>query len=673
VWKDLLSWGCFGCVGVARGGRGSGFAMSKSNLDDLLLQAAGRTGKNHSRPSNPRWNSGGSGSDGFDDDDSDAAPTYSRKKPSSQVPLKKRHQPEQGGRRGSGGWKDEDDEDEDGRRSGGEDSDSAPSVGSDLYKDEDDKERLENMSELQREMILADRGTRLDDYKLKQRARASSSKTDKVGARKDSSPPPPPSRMRSSTRADKSGSAAKSALDELRAKQRMRQQAPEARRFTDLLPRSGSPTRRRAGSPPSDGSNDGDGRGRPNDHGRIADDSRDDEFDESPSRLDPLKFDDVKSITLRRSKLVKWFMEPFFDDLISGCFVRLGIGQTKNGTPRYRLCIVRNVDASDPDRNYKLESYTTCKYLNVVWDSEANAARWQMTQVSDSPPNEEEFKEWLQEAEKHGARIPTRQEVLDKKEAIQEAYNFVYSAATVQQMLREKSAVRRPINIAAEKDRLRSELEMALSRRNEAEAERIRVKLKNLQSRPQPVSKDNKAAKLEAMNRKNRADNFKNASELKPVNTSLKAGEAGYDPFSRRWTRSRNYYASKPGGDNAEETANKSSSIVEPSNGDIKSKPQTGTSATTAAQVAAADAGKLIDTNAPVDLGTESNVMHTFELPISLSALQEFGGAKGLFDGYMARRQKIEATMGYKVPDNDGRRHALTLSVSDYKRRRGLL
>ncbi|EES16087.1 hypothetical protein BDA96_08G129800 [Sorghum bicolor] len=652
----------------------------QSNLDDLLLQAAGRTGKNQSRPSNPRWNSGGSGSDGFDDDsDSDAAPTYSRKKPSSQVPLKKRHQPEKGVRRGGagggGGWKDEDDEDEDGRRSGGEDSDSAPSVGSDLYKDEDDKERLENMSELQREMILADRGTRAADYKLKQRARASLSKTDKLGARKDSSPPPPPSRMRSSTRTDKSGSAAKSALDELRAKRTMRQQAPEARtsRFTDLLPHSGSPTRRRAGSPPSDGSNDGDNRGRLNDHGRIADDSRDDEFDESPSRLDPLKFDDVKSITLRRSKLVKWFMEPFFDDLISGCFVRLGIGKTKSGNPRYRLCIVRNVDASDPDRKYKLESYSTYKYLNVVWGSEADAARWQMTQVSDSPPNEEEFKEWLQEAEKNGARIPTRQEVLEKKESIQKAYNFVYSAVTVQQMLKEKSAVRRPINVAAEKDRLRSELEMALSRRNEAEAERIRAKLKNLQNRPQQVSKDDKAAKLEAMNRKNRADNFKNASEMKPVNTSLKAGEAGYDPFSRRWTRSRNYYASKPGGDNAEETANGSSSDVVPINEDIKSKAQTGTAATTAAQVAAADAGKLTDTNAPVDLGTESNVLHTFELPISLSALQEFGGAKGLFDGYMARRQKIEATMGYKVPDNDGRRHALTLSVSDYKRRRGLL
>lgn len=39
----------------------------------------------------------------------------------------------------------------------------------------------------------------------------------------------------------------------------------------------------------------------------------------------------------------------------------------------------------------------------------------------------------------------------------------------------------------------------------------------------------------------------------------------------------------------------------------------------------------------------------------------------------MTRKQWIEATVGCKVPENDGRRHALTLTVSDYKRRRGLL
>ncbi|KAF9607033.1 hypothetical protein IFM89_030806 [Coptis chinensis] len=46
------------------------------------------------------------------------------------------------------------------------------------------------------------------------------------------------------------------------------------------------------------------------------------------------------------------------------------------------------------------------------------------------------------------------------------------------------------------------------------------------------------------MNKKNRDENFKNASEKKPVNTSFKAGEEGYDPFSRRWTKSRNYFVS---------------------------------------------------------------------------------------------------------------------------------
>ncbi|KQJ86484.1 protein RTF1 homolog [Brachypodium distachyon] len=658
--------------------------MPDPNLDDLLLQAAGRTvGKgSQSRPSNQRWQqrgrraggpySGGSGSDDGDSD-SDAAPSYPRKRqPSgSQVPLKKRHQTEKGG--GGGGYDDDGDLDDEARRCGGEDSDSAPSVGSDLYKDEDDKEQLENMTELQREMILAERSTRIDEYKLKKKL-ARTATTSKTEARKDS-PPPPLSRSRSSTRTDRS--ATKSALDELRAK-RMRQQDPEGyrNRFKDLVTKTGSPTRRRAGSPPSDGSNDGDNRGRMNDHGGIADDAREDEFDESPSRLVPLKFDDVKSITLRRTKLVKWFMEPFFEDLVSGCFVRIGIGKTKSG-PKYRLCIVRNVDASDPDRQYKLDSYTTCKYLNVVWDNEANAARWQMTQVSDSPVLEEEFKEWLQEAEKNGVRIPTRQEVLEKKEAIQKAYTFVYSAATVKQMLREKkSAVRRPMNVAAEKDRLRDQLEMALVRRDEVEAERIRARLNQLQKIAQPMSNNEKAAKLEEMNRKNRAENFKTASEMKAVNTSLKAGEAGYDPFSRRWTRSRNYYAAKPEGeaegDNAE-AANGNGDSAIASTKDVKGAVQVGSTVTASALVAAAEAGKLVDTNAPLDLGTETNSLHNFELPISLSVLEEYGGPKGLFEGYMARKQKIEATMGYKIPDNDGRRHALTLSVSDYKRRRGLL
>ena len=95
--------------------------------------------------------------------------------------------------------------------------------------------------------------------------------------------------------------------------------------------------------------------------------------------------------------------------------------------------------------------------------------------------------------------------------------------------------------------------------------------------------------------------------------------------------------------------------------------------ATAAALEAAAGAGKLVDTSAPVDRATESYMLHNFELPISLAALHKFGGPHGAPAAYFARKQKIEATVGYHVPEDDGRRHALTLTVSDYKRRRGLL
>ncbi|CAA0825262.1 Protein RTF1 homolog [Striga hermonthica] len=287
-----------------------------------------------------------------------------------------------------------------------------------------------------------------------------------------------------------------------------------------------------------------------------------------------------------------------------------------------------------------------------------------------------EFDQWVREVERNGGHLPTRQEVLEKRDAIQKTSTFVYSAATVKQMLQEKkSATWRPLNIAAEKDRLRRALEIARENEDEAEVRRINERLRELELHRRTQEKDSKAVKLAEMNRKNRVENFRNASGLKPVNTGLKAGEAGYDPFSRRWTRSRNYYVANGGGGGGGDAA---AGVVATaasggSGGGVRISAEVGMAATEAALEAAAGAGKLVDTNAPVDHGTESNLLHNFELPISLAALQKFGGPQGAQAGYMARKQRIEAIYGVKVPENDGRRHALTLTVSDYKRRRGLL
>ncbi|RYR03056.1 hypothetical protein Ahy_B06g081886 isoform D [Arachis hypogaea] len=208
---------------------------------------------------------------------------------------------------------------------------------------------------------------------------------------------------------------------------------------------------------------------------------------------------------------------------------------------------------------------------------------------------------------------------------------------------------------------------------NEAEVERIRARLQELEASREAREKNAKALRLAEMNRKNRFENLKNASDLK--RKALKAGDAGYDPFSRRWTRSRNYYAAKPGEEAADRnnSAGSKVAIAGSTIPNVAVNAEAGMVATAVALEAAADAGKLVDTSAPVDQGTESNMLHNFELPISLSSLQRFGGSQGVEAGFMAKKQKVEATVGFRVPENDGRRHALTLTVSDYKRRRGLL
>ncbi|KAL2937368.1 Protein RTF1-like protein [Bienertia sinuspersici] len=485
---------------------------------------------------------------------------------------------------------------------------------SDLYKNEADREELSKLTELEREMILSDRAAKKDDRKLHKQMRSRLTSEKKSQSAKDISPPTSSRGVRSSTRYEYSSKKRKGI-------------------------RSSS-----SGSS-SESENGSDSRS-----------ERDKTISNTPT------YEQIKTITIKRSKLVKWVMEPFFEDLIVGCFVRVGIG-IKDGRNIYRLCMVQNVDASDPNKKYQLENKTTYKYLNCVWGSERAAARWQIIRVSDSPPTLEEYNDWRREIDRSGGRMPHTNEVLEKLDAIDKINSFVYSANTVKQMLQEKknSVSARPLNIAVEKEKLRRALEIAEYKEEGAEAERIKARLQELEAARQGQGTDAKALRLAEMNRKNRAENFR-VSSLRAADQGLNPGDAGYDPFSRRWTRSTNYFAkqeSKPAA-TTEGTAQ---------GGEI-SKELT---ATTAALEAAAGAGKLVDTKAPVDKGTESNMLHNFELPISLTLLERFGGAYGAASAFLARKQKIEAKIGCQVPVNDGKTHSLTLSVGDYKRRRGLL
>ncbi|KAI3846786.1 hypothetical protein MKX03_028302 [Papaver bracteatum] len=308
-------------------------------------------------------------------------------------------------------------------------------------------------------------------------------------------------------------------------------------------------------------------------------------------------FEGIKETTIWRSKLSMWFMDSFFEDMI----------------------VV----------------YTN-KYFNYVWGSDNWTTRCQMTMISDFPPLEIEFSEWVKDVDRKGGRMPSY-EVLEKQEAILKALTYVYPAAYVKQMLQEKkSASSRLLSVTAKKDCLRRELDIDETHCDMREVVIIRARFLELKSSWQSKFKDTKALRLAKMNNKSMDKNFKNASELKP----------------------RNYYV--PNAMEEDEAAalandDAAAEVVALSFGSCNNV--VGSLAVTAVALeVTTDAGKLVDTNAPIDLRTYK---------IKLTFLN-FRGALEAQTGFMERKQRIDAIVGKCVAENDGMRHCVILIVSNY-------
>ncbi|KAL0374553.1 UNVERIFIED_CONTAM: protein RTF1 [Sesamum radiatum] len=102
--------------------------------------------------------------------------------------------------------------------------------------------------------------------------------------------------------------------------------------------------------------------------------------------------------------------------------------------------------------------------------------------------------------------------------------NFILENRAIVPM-NKNSIVQGPSSIAAEKVRLRSELETV---DDVVEVERIKARLQELDTaRATERDEDAKALRLEEMNGRNKIENLKYPSEKKPVNANLKIDDRG--------------------------------------------------------------------------------------------------------------------------------------------------
>uniref|UniRef100_A0A8R1Y013 Plus3 domain-containing protein n=1 Tax=Onchocerca volvulus TaxID=6282 RepID=A0A8R1Y013_ONCVO len=160
---------------------------------------------------------------------------------------------------------------------------------------------------------------------------------------------------------------------------------------------------------------------------------------------------DLSRIRLSRFKISRIVHAPFFNKTVIGCFVRIGIGKNKEGRSVYRAAQI--LDVVETAKVYQLENTRTNKGLKLKHGEEERVYRLEF--VSNSEFTSQEFNKWYDAMKSNNLAILTIDQVEKKEVDIQKAVNYNYTDKDIELMVQEKMRFQKaPLNYALEKGNL---------------------------------------------------------------------------------------------------------------------------------------------------------------------------------------------------------------------------
>jgi RNA polymerase-associated protein RTF1 len=214
------------------------------------------------------------------------------------------------------------------------------------------------------------------------------------------------------------------------------------------------------------------------------------------------ELEDYLKVTLPRRRLARWCNEPFFDQAVLRCFVRLFIGESDDRKKCYRLCEIVGVEKSRSEykfptttshekpvskhhatvkrihlpqllpllanENALREQITTSKALRLKIGK--NEKSFPMYLVSDSRPTEDDVRNYV------SVQKASRQDVLGRREATrlrkkqdELVNNYTYTQADIEKNVAERKQTGKALtNLGLEQTRVAIVLQAAHSALDDA-------------------------------------------------------------------------------------------------------------------------------------------------------------------------------------------------------------
>ncbi|XP_051822636.1 RNA polymerase-associated protein RTF1 homolog [Antechinus flavipes] len=265
---------------------------------------------------------------------------------------------------------------------------------------------------------------------------------------------------------------------------------------------------------------------------RTTSSDEEEEKEEVPPKSQPVSLpEELNRARLSRHKLERWCHMPFFAKTVTGCFVRIGIGN-HNSKPIYRVAEITGV--VETAKVYQLGGTRTNKGLQLRHGNDQRVFRLEF--VSNQEFTESEFMKWKEAVFSAGMQLPTLDEINKKEVSIKEALNYKFNDQDIEEIVKEKERFRKaPPNYAMKKTQLLKEKAMAEDLGDQDKAKQIQDQLNELEERAEALDRQRtkNISAISYINQRNREWNIVE-TEKALVAESHNMKNQQMDPFTRR-------------------------------------------------------------------------------------------------------------------------------------------
>ncbi|KAL3049646.1 RNA polymerase-associated protein RTF1 homolog isoform X2 [Pseudochaenichthys georgianus] len=261
--------------------------------------------------------------------------------------------------------------------------------------------------------------------------------------------------------------------------------------------------------------------------------SYDEDEDDTPPKSQPVSLpDELNRVRLSRHKLERWCHMPFFTKTVTGCFVRIGIGNSSS-KPVYRVAEI--VDVVETAKVYQLGTTRTNKGLQLRHGGDLRVFRLEF--VSNQEFMENEFMKWKEAMVVAGMQVPTLDEITKKEQSIKEAMNHKFNDKDIEDIVKEKDRFRKaPSNYAMKKTQLLKDKAMAEEVGDNDKVKSIQDTLNELEERAEMLDRQRtkSISAISYINQRNRSWNIVESEKALVAEGQLAKTNQAMDPFTRR-------------------------------------------------------------------------------------------------------------------------------------------